>query len=970
MIWLALAAITLVPGTRLRMVDLSPLFPPAPVEVEVPADRRASLEVTVTSEPGHGQPLRGAHVKAYFTTDEGAALVGTATTDEAGRARVPYLPRGAFWVVVDAIAHARASTHVGIDQDTETRRIAVVLGPEHSLDVRVRDEGSRPVAGAEVEVTGGGLLPVASVTDADGNVRVPRLGAGPYAVTARAPGLEEVTKTGVAEGRPFDVVLRKLGALRVAVVDGEGKAASGARVEIAGASLGAPRAATASANGDVRIAGLAAGGYALRATRGTQASAIELDVRITAGEEREVTLRLEVGAIVAVRVMAEASRAGGDEPIAGASVTLAESGITPFPATGVSDREGRIRLGPIARGPATLSVSARGYVSRGGIATIAGEGGEVTITLSRAAVIEGRVVDARGFPIGGAMLTVIGTDRSGAPIDEDPRRMRFRDALFTSTLSGPAPLIPRGELGVVPGPVPPIPRGVPTWLPSASAAPEVPLEEPWTTREDGTFRLRPVSPGRVRVFARHPQYVEAGSDVVSLDPEGRAEITLVLREGSLLEGTVTDSKGRAEAGVRVSALATRGMVDRSVRTGDDGRFAFASLPESVTLLVEADDGRSTRVPIELKDGARREVRIILPEPREPVAVRVRDDRDFPIDGVELGVGSLDPAVPLRSTVFTDSRGEARIVGARGLPLRISAQHPRHATKVTSLDSAGAELSIVLVRGESIRGEVRGRRVGAIAAAELVVTGEGTRARSSTNPRGEFRIDGLPPDRLKLVVRAKGHAPLERTITVESRQGDRGFDVGRLELDEESVVEGEVVDESGKPVAGARVGSGRVPTWIPSGTLPAGLAVANARGEFRLGELAEGTVTLEAYAADLGRGRVENVRVSPGRPTSGVRIVIAASTKVAEPNASGNVALTLGVTDDGALVVSDVVAGSTAERAGIAEGDRIVEVDGTPVKTMDEARAKLAGPVRDDVVVAVTRDGRAMTLRIPREASRR
>jgi S1-C subfamily serine protease len=139
----------------------------------------------------------------------------------------------------------------------------------------------------------------------------------------------------------------------------------------------------------------------------------------------------------------------------------------------------------------------------------------------------------------------------------------------------------------------------------------------------------------------------------------------------------------------------------------------------------------------------------------------------------------------------------------------------------------------------------------------------------------------------------------------------------------------------------------------------------------LGELPEGTVSLEAFAADLGRGSVENVRVSPGRPTSGVRIVITReANRSKEPNASGNVAVTLGVTEDGAVVLSSVVEGSAAERAGLAEGDRLLKVDGAAVHTMDDARAKLAGPVQDDVVIGLKRGERTLTLRVPREASRR
>ena len=46
------------------------------------------------------------------------------------------------------------------------------------------------------------------------------------------------------------------------------------------------------------------------------------------------------------------------------------------------------------------------------------------------------------------------------------------------------------------------------------------------------------------------------------------------------------------------------------------------------------------------------------------------------------------------------------------------------------------------------------------------------------------------------------------------------------------------------------------------------------------------------------------------------------------------------------------------------------VDGAAVHTMDEARARLSGPVADDVLVGVTRGDRPLTLRVTREAVRR
>jgi C-terminal processing protease CtpA/Prc len=132
-------------------------------------------------------------------------------------------------------------------------------------------------------------------------------------------------------------------------------------------------------------------------------------------------------------------------------------------------------------------------------------------------------------------------------------------------------------------------------------------------------------------------------------------------------------------------------------------------------------------------------------------------------------------------------------------------------------------------------------------------------------------------------------------------------------------------------------------------------------------------TLEAYAPGLGRARAEGVKVVSGRTTEGVHLVIAPGDDSAGPDSSsgGGVAITLGETAAPTeVVVVSVVQGSEAERAGIVPGDVVLEVDGAHVDAMGDARAKLSGPLGQDVVVALRRGDRSLTLRVGREPVRR
>jgi S1-C subfamily serine protease len=88
-----------------------------------------------------------------------------------------------------------------------------------------------------------------------------------------------------------------------------------------------------------------------------------------------------------------------------------------------------------------------------------------------------------------------------------------------------------------------------------------------------------------------------------------------------------------------------------------------------------------------------------------------------------------------------------------------------------------------------------------------------------------------------------------------------------------------------------------------------------------------------------------------------------------------VAITLGETLGGAgaeveVVVVAVSDGSEAERSGLAPNDVVVEIGGAKPTSIVDARARLAGPLHDDVFLKVRRGDQIVPLRVPREAVRR
>lgn len=973
-LFLALFALVYVatwPGAVARPLIVELTAAPLPEDV---GDRDGVLDVVAHDATGDKVALTGAGVRAFAILDGRAHAAGEGTTDATGRATLKSLPHAEHWIVVEAKGHARASQMVVIAGGA--RRLDVELGPEHVLDVQVKTEQGGAIASAEIEVRGTDPFPVGARTDESGLARVARLGEGPYSVTVRARGFEEVTRRRVAEGAPCIVTLGRQGALLVKVLAESGEPSAGARVLLASPSLWPARVAETSGDGSVRIGGLDPGTYAVRAVHGAHVSPIEVGVSVGRGEEKLVELRLGPGLMITARVV----DAVEDDGVAHARITLTESGLSPFPIEGLTDKHGRVVLGPIARGSATLSARADGFVAKPAVRVEDPAPAEVKIALSKGGSLIGRIVDTRGYAVDGATIRVVGTDLEGMPIDEDPQRASFRDAHFTAALAGPRPLLPAGELGVMPGPVPSIPHGPAAGLALAVGGPAgaARFDEPWVSARDGTFKATPIPPGRVRALVHHPQYVEAMSDAVALVSEKEARVDIVLSRGGSLEGKVTDTRGRPVVGAHVTVLATRGSLERVTRSGTDGSFAFAALPEAVTVLVSRDEDVTqvaARVEVSIAEGGKKKVELALPEARPSLAVKVTGERGAAVDAAQISAVSLDPAEALRVTAFTDGRGMAELLNGRGLPLRVEVRAPGRAAKIVVTTADTASLAVELAAAESATGEVWANRRDAIEGADVSLQTETGTRHARTNKEGVYTFADLAPGPAHVVIRAKGRAPIAKDIVVEDRSGRRPTELGKVELPEEGIVEGVVVDSKGDPVPGARVAKDAVPTYVPAVGLAPGMAIADPKGRFRLGELPEGSLVLEAYAPDVGRARVTGVRVLSGRTMDGVKIVLARSEPPAtEPLTTGGVAVTLGETAAGLeaaeVVIVAVAEGGEAERAGLHPNDLVLEVGGVRVKSITDARAKLSGPVHDDVVVKVKRGERVIVLRIPREQVRR
>jgi hypothetical protein len=963
-----LACLCLVLGLKdTPRVAVDVAVPPIPLPA---AARTAVLGVDVSDPTGAALP--DALVRVFWEHGGMEYQVGTAQA-RGGHATLRELPHGAVWVLVDAPGRARGAQAVVLGA-TEAK-VGMTLVPEATLKVRVTDERGAPIARATVLVSTDEPLPFGALTGDKGEASVRRLPAGPWFVSAAARGYESAERAEVKG--VVTLSLRRLSSVDVHVTHRDGTPAPHASVAIAGSSLWPARRTVADDAGHCRIAGLLAGAYDLSATLGGEVSEPLVGYPLERGTDIELTLVLEPGRFITAVV----TDGDGDAPglVAGADVVLTPGGVGSFPLLGRSATNGRVTLGPIARGPATLGARAEGFVSSALVAVPPGTNDPVTVPLLRGGTLIGDVVDARGFPIEGASIEVVGSDTFGLPVSDSPLTAAFRTTHFDWALSGPSPLVPAGELGVVPGPVPPIPPlgarlapGADPWTLAELPAPPV---QAWVSNRNGSFTARPVTPGRVRAVARHPDYVEGTSSSVTLAPGGEERVKIVLHAGGSLSGRVLDHRAFPVEGAEIEVASTRTSLTRTAPTASDGTFELNGLPAEVTLFVRRPGGDrriALRRELTVPEGQRTNVDLTLPAPREPVRFQVVGNDDEPIELASVSVLSVDPEVVLHETLFTDSDGRAEIADARGLHLRVVVESPGFPRKAASIDHAGELIRVALEQGVLVEGSVtgvRGRQ--AVEGALVTLVADGTRRTARTDAEGRYRFADIAAGVVHVSVSHPEFAGESREATVvRPARADRPFELEPIDLAEPGGAEGDVVDAEGKPVAGVRVSAGPAPAYLPTGALPPGMTQTDGRGHFKLERIAEGKQTLEAISAVFGRGRA-SVEIRAGRVADGVHIVLKAES-AEESLTSGNVAVTLGERGSGEgveIVVVDVAPASEAERSGLASGDVLTSVDGTRATSMADARRRLGGRAGTDVVVEVARNGRPESLRIPREMVR-
>jgi len=632
------------------------------------ADTEPSLLLHVVDQAG--RPVAGATVRAAWRSpEEDEEHTLRETTSPRGTVRLTGLPADEeFWIAIEKAGFTPGLRMAVADG---SRELQVTLQPGSVAVGRVVDEEGRPVAGAEVELSGVRAPAVLSTRRArsgpTGRFRFRDLPPEELALTIRRDGFAtftaDQTVEGGTSGRLGPFVLRRGTTLRGTVTDAAGRPVAGASVWTLTSrelSQDAQASAVTAADGTFVVPHRPPGE---ELSLWVCADGFLEGIDTVAFSDEPIAVTLERAATVRGRVVdtGGAPRPGATiaaEPPGGWGCGLRTWSPCPTEDAVTADAEGRFAFVRLAPGWYALQASAPGFLD-GGSALLrfdAGDAGEEQeIRLDRGtAVVTGRVLDPDGAPIPGAHLQVWG-ERSHQETDTGPDGSFRAEGIDAETvrINAHAERFEEGSVEVEVG--------------SAGATADIVLE-PESVDEQVEIHGRVVGPDGSPVEGA---LVTAANRSVSSDRDG----SFVVRVRRGLPGTPWEVEARKQgfaqgrttyliAGPRVDGIEIRletgaeihgrvlglveaqlpgvmvfvtepGEADRGqsisapVRVDAQGRFRIGPVPAG-TWEVQAQSGyRSAKAPVVLEPGQAEATAEPAFAPTQEVTGRVLDPDGMP-----------------------------------------------------------------------------------------------------------------------------------------------------------------------------------------------------------------------------------------------------------------------------------------------------------------------------------------------------
>lgn len=902
-----------------------------PALAQAPSEEDGVLEVEVLAGD---RPVPGASARLYWRgardprlNEVSWRLASSGGTDAQGRVKLASRP-GAYMLAVRAQGSALLLRDVVRPYGEVLTHLRVSLEAPQILTGRTVEKATQePLPLVELILTvqgsSGGPWPRAEApaeervyasSDERGQFRIEGLAPGTYQLEARAPGHARTVQRNVRiPATPLTVALQAAGVIEGFVVDAQGQPAADAEVQVGGRS---PQTVTTGQGGGFSLE-VEPGTHILSARKGEEAGSLEKPLPVKAGQTvRDVRLRLGKGSVLEGRVVARASGA----PIAGATLSVSPTGGAGNSGQAVTDGSGHFSAGGLAPGSYDLSVSAPGFssLSRRGLTVTTGERFVLELTLTGTGVVEGHVKDSAGQPVADARVE--GGSRWGGALGSTMAESR--------------------------------------------------------TDAEGRYRLEGLAAERVHITARREGDALGVSDAVEVREGGTSQLDFTLKDTGLVEGVVRAAQGSLPSEPMVVMASRRGGMVFSINGSGmgraevdaSGRFRMALPPGRYNLRPQLTSRRSfvstggTQVQVEEGKTVRAELSWQDTEAAgEGVRGVVLEPEGAPSPGAFVTLATEGGLPGPRMVVPADDEGRFFVsmppVGNATASTRfnVTARNGGRSGEVLGVKLGDQEVVVKLRPAGAVRGRVVRTDGAPVQGFTLTLQPQGLERmgwggnRTFEFPGDRFELRDVTAEPLKLVARAADGAGGE---ALASPTAGAVAEV-EVSLRPTGTIRGRLVQGTPpEPIAGALVfleGERRPGAEVPTASDGRFSLEGVSAGEHELLLVPGGMRAPERKKVTLAEGQVlelGDVVLGPPRPPP------------------GSVGLMLG--QQGSQVsVSELVPESPAGSAGVQVGDVLLEVDSTPVTTVQEAVLRLRGAPGSPVVIKVRRSGAEQTFTVTR-----
>jgi protocatechuate 3,4-dioxygenase beta subunit len=491
---------------------------------------------------------------------------------------------------------------------------------------------------------------------------------------------------------------------------------------------------------------------------------------------------------------------------------------------GVSDERGKFRLEGLGQQEYSVTASAPGY----GRTTIHNRspGEAVELYLFPGSGIYGRLLDEKGSPVAGALVS--GDEHS------------FKSAPITAQ----------------------------------------------TTDSDGRFAFLGLDPGEYRIFVSHESFAPVAHDL-ELKKESDAEIELVLTRGVLLTGHLVNENKEAVTGkVSMRSLdgGTVGLTIRSRLTAEtdaEGSFAIGPVPPGDhVFLVESRGYGSKNVEASVSGREKEEdLGDIVLETGLTISGKVVDEGGDPVFG-----GVVNASLPARGALSatgdslvvaeTDEQGRFVLAGLSPGAHSVNATAPGYGlSDFVMLEPGASNVTFTLKRAGSIRGTVVDLEGKAVTSFHVVARSSDHQGNSNAGVQdmeGTFVLDSVAEGEYAVEITSRDLLP-EAVSAVRVSSGNV-TEVGTIRLRRGGGVVGRVVDGSSDPVPGATiqgiVAGPRRFLWMDDGG-----TVSDRSGRFEIKGLPDGKCTVVATHPSYAVTTLKGVEIDSSAGFPEVEVVL-------------------------------------------------------------------------------------------------